>query len=152
MCGSNVNVQKLSIIFSSEVLTLCYHNESSVFHPKRGAPIPLDVFAGVSCKGECPTEDGPTIKVYLQKHPWENRLITVITFENHLSCRYRNECRNGIMDMQFQDLVHSNSYLRVATTEMPPGHPNPYLTFGNQQSSLRFYEATDRMVNLERDV
>ena len=93
-----------------------------------------------------------TGKVYLQKHPWENILIAVITFENHLSSGYRNECRNGIMDMQFQDLGHNNLYLRVATTEMPPGRPNPYITFGNQQSSLQFYEATDCMVKLEGDV
>ena len=40
----------------------------SVFHPENGVPIPLDVLAGVSSRGECVTEDGPNIKVYLQKH------------------------------------------------------------------------------------
>ena len=123
----------------------------SVFHPENGVPIPLDVLAGVSSRGECVTEDGPNIKVYLQKHPRENKCVTVVTLEKYLSRGYSDECYDGINDMYFQDL-DNGSYLRVATTEVFPGYPSPYITFGNTQSSLRFYQATSSMVKLERDV
>ena len=110
------------------------------------------MLAGVTRKGgKCATDEGPIVKVHLQKHPSENRCINVITFENHLSIEYRKESRDGINAMLFQKLSNS-SYLRVATSPLPPGCPTPVITFGNDSSSLRFHEADPNISKLEHDL
>ena len=125
----------------------------SVFHPTQsGPPQPLDVLSGVTRHGTCATPDGTAIKYYLQKHPVENRLVAVITFENHLSTEYRAECQDSVNEMPFQHISQNDSYVRVATSPMPPGRPKPIITFGNQKSSLRYFEATNAMTKLETDV
>ena len=92
----------------------------SVFHPTQsGPPQPLDVLSGVTRHGTCATPDGTAIKYYLQKHPVENRLVAVITFENHLSTEYRAECQDSVNEMPFQHISQNDSYVRV---ERPQCH------------------------------
>ena len=42
--------------------------------------------------------------------------------------------------------------LRVSTKTLPPGSPNPLITFGNNRNSLSFFQATADMTMLEADI
>jgi hypothetical protein len=95
------------------------------------------------------------VKLFLQKHPRENRLVTVITLENYLSQDYIKRKDAMINQMAFQSppgKSDDDKLLRISTKTLLPGSPIPLITFGNNRNSQTFFQATTDMTLLESDV
>lgn len=105
-------------------------------------PIPLDVCASITPNSSCLTDEGPSVKLYLEMHPEEvHRNITVIVFEDHMSSEFMENCEKNINELQF--LVDGQRVLRFATSPIyNPSVPFPMATFGSNPSNRRLYETT----------
>ena len=105
---------------------------------------PLDVCAGITPNGSCLSEEGPSIKIYLEKHEDDQyRNIAVIVFEDHMSKQFMDECERNINELSF--MVDGDRLLRFATTHIENERTTPYpmVTYGKDSNSLRLYEAIE---------
>ncbi len=112
-------------------------------------PIPLDVATGVTQRGDCMTRDGPTIQIYLQKHPdIDGRFVNLMVMENYLSREFCQTWEENIEEMTFQE-HRTNAYLRVSfqpQSKLPSSHRHlPLLTVGRNVKSCVLYEAAAGM-------
>ena len=127
---------------------------SRLFHPASGEHVPLDVLAGVTPKdsshgrNQCLTEEGPLVRLHLQKDPRTGGNVGVVVLENHLSPEYMVALPSHLEQLKFQAFGSgTDKYLRVSTT-VTTGEP-PLMTFGNNDRSQTFYQATTQAEAVE---
>ena len=96
---------------------------SRLFHPASGEHVPLDVLAGVTPKdsshgrNQCLTEEGPLVRLHLQKDPRTGGNVGVVVLENHLSPEYMVALPSHLEQLKFQAYGSgTDKYLRVSTT------------------------------------
>ena len=96
----------------------------------------MDVVAGLTPGGTCLDEKGPSIKMWLQRHPSNrNQFINVLILERHLSKELVQEIEASLDDVRFSNYKTSQAFLRFVT-DMPFGDTDvPHATFGHEASS-----------------
>ena len=83
-------------------------------HPADGIPITLDVLTGISENGTCPSGDGARIDLYVQREPFKDRNVCVLTLHHHMSLEYLAKVPAAIGSMKFQTQNDkSDAFLRI---------------------------------------
>lgn len=101
----------------------------------------------------CADEIPLSIQLYMQRYPTgssgtnNKRYVNVLVLENYTSRKYHLRMEDMINEMKFQQMRdNSSKYMRIAT-ELP----NAFITFGNNQNTLRIHEASTCMEKAERE-
>lgn len=99
------------------------------------------------------TEEGPTLKIYMQQHPHdEDQFVNVMILENYLSSEYMDEWQDRVNEMPFQQ-NNNGKFLRVASllgTGGAHGDKNALMTFG--RFAFRAYESTPHLSEYEEGI
>ena len=119
-----------------------------MFNACEGGYKTLDVIAGKNNASTttCADVTGPTIQLYLQKHPYiKNRFVNVLILKNHLSDDYIERTYIPSFEklaFQSSKAKKSNSFIRISSKERShPNEPIPVITYGNSIRSRKQYRA-----------
>ena len=119
-----------------------------MFNACEGGYKTLDVIAGKNNASTttCADVTGPTIQLYLQKHPYiKNRFVNVLILKNHLSDDYIEQTYIPSFEklaFQSSKAKKSNSFIRISSKERShPNEPIPVITYGNSIRSRKQYRA-----------